>query len=92
MPTREEPIGIRELRAKLASYLAAVARGATVTISRRHRVIARLVPAAVPSSELERPTRPSLEPHRTPKLGRRRRIRLGGRGPLASELVRLQRR
>jgi prevent-host-death family protein len=49
----ERIVGVRELRARLSSYLRDVARGRSVTVGdRRRRPIARLVPIA-PSKEEE---------------------------------------
>lgn len=46
-------VGVHSLRAGLSRYLALVRRGGTVTVTDRGQVIARIVPAGVPTA-LER--------------------------------------
>jgi prevent-host-death family protein len=47
-------IGIRELRQHASVYVDLVAKGQTVDITNRGRLVARLVPAGEPESPLER--------------------------------------
>jgi prevent-host-death family protein len=47
-------IGIRELRQHASVYVDLVAKGQTVDITNRGRLVARLVPAEEPESPLER--------------------------------------
>lgn len=83
-------VGVRELRARLSAYLRAVAQGGTVTIGdRRRKPLARLVPIArSPDNEaLDRLAARGIVRRGIGKPAIRARVRLRGRGPLASDVV-----
>jgi prevent-host-death family protein len=87
-------IGIRELKARLSHYLARVARGDEVIVTRRGRPVARLVGAGrdellddlIAIGLVERAPARSRRPIPRPV------VRLRGRGPSMAEYVRRSRR
>lgn len=88
-------VGVRELRARLSAYLRTVAQGGTVTIGdRRRRPVARLVPVErSPDDEvLDQLASRGIVRRGNGKPRIRPRVRLRGRGPLASEIVTADRR
>lgn len=85
-----ELVGVRELRTHLSAYLRAVARGRTVTIADRGRKpVARLVPieGSKDWDAIERLAARGTVRRSRGVLRLRPRVRLRGRGPLASDMV-----
>lgn len=82
-------IGVTSLRARLSHYLHAVSAGATVTISRHRRPIARLVPIVrSPGLDvLDLLAKRGVLQHGTGKPGKARRVRLRKGSRLVSGLV-----
>jgi prevent-host-death family protein len=55
------PVNLKEARARLSDLVRAVEKGESVLITRRGRIVARLVP---PATSTERPKAPDLAPFR----------------------------
>jgi prevent-host-death family protein len=90
MKAEGDPIGVRELRARLSAYLRAVSRGATVTIGdRARRPIARLVPVVreAESAALDRLAASGVLRRGLGKPGRSRRVRSRRPERLVSDIV-----
>jgi prevent-host-death family protein len=90
MKAEGDPIGVRELRARLSAYLRAVSRGATVTIGdRRRRPIARLVPVVrgADSAALDRLAASGVLRRGGGKPGRSRRVPSRRPERLVSDIV-----
>ncbi|MCK9249486.1 MAG: type II toxin-antitoxin system prevent-host-death family antitoxin [Solirubrobacteraceae bacterium] len=84
-------VGIRELKGDASGVIRAVEAGEDVTVTRRGRVVARVVPAGDPIGGADGAVRAALAERGLRWSGRRPRlpepIALSGPGPTASESV-----